>query len=300
MSTLPEPLVPADVDLRDFAFMPLDVLRLRDSDLATLATGEEFKAAVLLWCFAWHQVPAASLPDDDRVLARHSGAGAGWKNVREEALRGFVLCSDLRFYHPVIAEKAIEAWQKRSVASRKGKAGASARWMRGQCPSNGTGNGTGNARAMRKQSPSNGTSNAPEQENNEIAGETDATAIAQAMPKNGKGQGHSSGTYVPAAVAADDPLETIWKTGVQIICATGSKEATARAFLGALCKTHGEAAVAEKIAYLTVHPAADPRGWLRGALANGTDRRHHGSRSAADRVRDANPLTPDPEIDRYF
>lgn len=31
---LPEPLTPPDCDLRDFAFMPLDVARLRDSDLA--------------------------------------------------------------------------------------------------------------------------------------------------------------------------------------------------------------------------------------------------------------------------
>ena len=70
MSEAPDPLVPAEVDLRDFGFMPLDVLRLRDSDLAALANGEEFKAAVLLWCAAWHQVPAASLPNDDRLLAR--------------------------------------------------------------------------------------------------------------------------------------------------------------------------------------------------------------------------------------
>src|SRR5262249_39444810 len=40
--TAPMPPVPADLDLRDFPFMPLDVLRLRDSDLATLASGDEF------------------------------------------------------------------------------------------------------------------------------------------------------------------------------------------------------------------------------------------------------------------
>jgi hypothetical protein len=52
MTSLKPPPIPSDVDLRDFPFMPLDVLRLRDSDLATLTTGEEFKAAVLLWCAA--------------------------------------------------------------------------------------------------------------------------------------------------------------------------------------------------------------------------------------------------------
>lgn len=123
----PNPLVPADVDLRDFAFMPLDVLRLRDSDLATLATGDEFKAAVLLWCASWHQIPASSLPDDDRWLAKHSGAGARWKKVRTEALRGFVRCSDGRLYHEVVAEKALEAWEKKRAQRERTKAATVAR-----------------------------------------------------------------------------------------------------------------------------------------------------------------------------
>ena len=45
---LPAPLVDANVDLRDFAFMPLDVVRLRDSDLAATESPEACWAAVLL------------------------------------------------------------------------------------------------------------------------------------------------------------------------------------------------------------------------------------------------------------
>ena len=108
-----EPLTPLDCDLRGLPFMPLDVVRLMDSDLFALATGEEFKAAIALWCKAWLQVPAASLPDEDRVLAHLSGAGARWRKVREMALRGFVKCHDGRYYHPVVAEKAREAWDRR-------------------------------------------------------------------------------------------------------------------------------------------------------------------------------------------
>ncbi|MGF6633548.1 hypothetical protein OKW39_000699 [Paraburkholderia sp. MM6662-R1] len=114
MRELPDPLTPADCDLRDFAFMPLDVVRLRDSDIAALSTGEEFRSAVLLWCASWHQVPAASLPDDDRVLSQLAGYGrvvAEWKKVREGALRGWIKCSDGRLYHPVVAEKANESWR---------------------------------------------------------------------------------------------------------------------------------------------------------------------------------------------
>ena len=69
----PAPLTHARCDLRDFTFMPLDVVRLRDSDLAALESPEACWAAVLLWAASWHQVPAASLPDDDRVLINPRG-----------------------------------------------------------------------------------------------------------------------------------------------------------------------------------------------------------------------------------
>jgi len=110
---LPEPLTPTDCDLRDFAFMPLDVVRLRDSNLAIQATGDEFRAAVLLWCASWHQIPAASLPDDDATLSSLAGYGRvqkEWIKVRAGALRGWVKCSNGRLYHPVVAEKARDAW----------------------------------------------------------------------------------------------------------------------------------------------------------------------------------------------
>lgn len=116
MVTLPSPLTPADCDLTDFKFMPLLVGRLRDSDLASEQTPEENWAAVLLWGASWHQVPAASLPDVDATIAKWAGymmrgkVDAHWKEVRKGAMRGFILCSDGRWYHPVVAEVAREAW----------------------------------------------------------------------------------------------------------------------------------------------------------------------------------------------
>jgi len=114
---LPEPLTPADCDLRDFQYMELDVSRLRDSKFAATPNAEAFRAGVLLWCAAWHQVPAASLPDDDVELANLAGYGRmpvsvrEWRKVRQEALNGFVRCSDGRLYHDVIAEKALSAFK---------------------------------------------------------------------------------------------------------------------------------------------------------------------------------------------
>lgn len=113
MNELPNPLTPADCDLRDFPFMPLDVVRLCDSDLAALESPEACWAALLLWCKAWHQVPAGSLPDDDRVLAKFTGyqrAPEAWLAIRSGALRGWIKCADGRLYHPVVAEKANEGW----------------------------------------------------------------------------------------------------------------------------------------------------------------------------------------------
>src|SRR5690606_10121485 len=94
----------------------LDVARLRDSDLAIQVGAEEFRAAVLLWCAAWHQVPAASLPDDDKVLAALAGYGrvvSEWRKHREGARYGWVTCNDGRLYHPVVADKGREAWLAR-------------------------------------------------------------------------------------------------------------------------------------------------------------------------------------------
>lgn len=93
--------------------MPLDVVRLRDGDISAISTGDEFRCAVLLWCASWHQVPAASIPDDDIVLAQLAGFGRvvkEWKKVRHGALRGWIKCTDDRLYHHVVAEKANEAW----------------------------------------------------------------------------------------------------------------------------------------------------------------------------------------------
>lgn len=125
------PLTPPDSDLRGLPFMPLDVVRLLDSDLFALSTGDEFKAAVALWCKCWLQLPAASLPNDDRILASLAGFGRdtrGWLKVKAMAMRGFILCDDGRWYHEVIAQKAIEAWGHRLKQRSKSAAGNAKRW----------------------------------------------------------------------------------------------------------------------------------------------------------------------------
>lgn len=111
--SLPDPLVAAEVDLRDFQYMELDVRVLRDSRFAAQVSGDAFRAGVLLWCAAWHQVPCGSLPDDDVELTALSGCGRfikEWKKIRDEALLGFVKCSDGRLYHEAVCAKATQGW----------------------------------------------------------------------------------------------------------------------------------------------------------------------------------------------
>lgn len=125
---VPDPMTPPECDLRDYPWMPLDVRRLLTSETWMLGSAEGKVAALSLWCEAWCQVPAGSLPNNDVILEHLSQARRAWPKVREHALRGWVLCSDGRLYHPVVAEKVRESWERklaqkgRTEAARKAKA----------------------------------------------------------------------------------------------------------------------------------------------------------------------------------
>ena len=118
----PDPPVPPACDLRKLPGFVLNAQRLLGSEFLALASGDEVKAALTLWCRAWHQVPAASLPDDDKVLASFAGLGSDlrrWAKIKPMALRGFVLCGDGRLYHTVLAAEALQAWDRSQAFQRK-------------------------------------------------------------------------------------------------------------------------------------------------------------------------------------
>lgn len=117
------PLVPDEVDLTDFKFMPLEVARLLQSEWWIVACNEDPRravAAVNLWARSWHQRPAASVPDNDIVLASMAMVPLGvWREIRDAVMDAWVKCSDGRWYHPVVAEKALESWgEKRGYRKR--------------------------------------------------------------------------------------------------------------------------------------------------------------------------------------
>lgn len=132
---LPDPLVPAEVDLSDFDYTPVFRVRLFNSTFHARATDAEWRAGFTLWLKSWDQHPSGSLPDDDIDLCRLAELARdlrGWAKVKPMALHGWVKCSDGRLHHPVVAEVVLAAWGKRSSASKKGKLGATIRWLKHQ------------------------------------------------------------------------------------------------------------------------------------------------------------------------
>lgn len=136
--SLPSPPVPPEVDLRDFGFMPVDVVRVRDSQLNAEQSPAENWAAFLLWCASWHQVPAGSIPDSDVWQATQAGyARRGkidpeWHEIRDGARRGYVTCNDGRLYHPVVCEKVLEAWDSKLARHARTAAATAARLAKKQ------------------------------------------------------------------------------------------------------------------------------------------------------------------------
>lgn len=148
LANLPEPLVPAEVDLRGYEFMPFYGDRLLNSDFNARAADNDgaWRAGVTLWWKAWNQVPAASLPNDDVTLAMLAGFGKdrrSWIKVRTVALHGFDLCNDGRLYHRFLAPLAIEAYRRRKAEKDKKQRYRNKTAPGGDLFATGTGTGTG-------------------------------------------------------------------------------------------------------------------------------------------------------------
>lgn len=228
-----EPLTPPDCDLRDFAFMPLDGARLFGSEFHALASDAAWRAGVTLWLKAWHQVPAASLPDDDIQLARLAELGRdvrAWRKAREQALRGWIKCSDGRLYHPVVAEKANEAWSKKQSYRDRSKKGNEKRW----------------ASQKDKQ----------QQSNSDPLGK----ALVFLEPPKGQGEGQGDTSVSNETAPVEDFDKQLWDTARSYL---GPSKAS---LIGKWCKVHGKPAVAAAITQAQVERPADRIEFISGIL----------------------------------
>lgn len=218
MSDLPAPLTPADCDLREFSFMPVDIVRLFGSRFHAIANDAEWRAGLTLWLKSFHQVPAGSIPDDDTELTRMSELGRdvrAWRKVKLVALHGWIKCSDGRLYHPVVCEKADEAWRRKLQQRERGRKGNEARW--GNRAGGPSGDDPGGAQ-RRGRDDEHEIKSAPSRGGEEIAiasqaqSARDAKAILEGSPDGRKGQGHKEEgrkTGRPSVPeAASDPMHT--------------------------------------------------------------------------------------------
>ena len=136
MSATPvrQPLTPAGCDLMNYPRMPVIVQRLLSSETWIESAADPRLGHVLmsLWAASWHQVPTASLPSADGSLYRMSMCPTEreWRRVRARVLRDWVLCSDGRLYHPVLAELAIECWIDKLAQRRRSETGNAKKYGR--------------------------------------------------------------------------------------------------------------------------------------------------------------------------
>ena len=278
----PYPLVSSEVDLQDFAFMPLDVARLRDSDMCSDETPESCWAAVLLWCASWHQVPAASIPNNEQWIAKQAGYASrgridsSWKRVRSGALRGWVLCTDDRLYHPVVAEKAIDAWKSKLAQRWRSECGRIKKhnqrhetsiklqdfdeWIASGCP-----------QGQMLPVPKDKTVASKETHRD------CPDSVSRETPSNRQGEGQGQGDSNSEAKASGgeppkitDPDEIIFGYGVPLLIQAGAKDKDARSFLGGLRKHHGDSALIDKLRECIKAKPLQPLEWLAAALPPGS------------------------------
>lgn len=293
MTDLPAPLTHPECDLSDFQYMELDVRRLRDSKFAASGSGDGFRAGVLLWCAAWHQIPAASLPDDDIELANLAGYGRvvkEWRKVREQALSGFVKCSDGRLYHAVIAEKAVAAFaakerhaygkllerlRKENVKREKEKRQhvgipTFEQWKSGNYP-----------QGIPPEEPTVSGGIPPE---NPLRGNgegTEQNGEGELIPSEANASGASPPTTLPSEM---DDKDKIFTYGVPMLVNAGSTDKAARSFLAGLAKGHGDPAVVQALRDCIRAKAIDPLTWLAAALPPGGGKKTTGKHTGFDQL----------------
>lgn len=274
--TAPAALTPPDADLQDFAFMPLHVARLRDSDLAAEAHPEACWYAVLLWAAAWHQLPAGSLPDNDAVLARLCGLGRDlktFKRRRADALRGWLLCDDGRLYHPVVAEQVLSAWRSK-IEQRH----------RAECARIKKANQRHDTDLPSPDLPTFMSSHYPASVPFLSLGTTPHVPRDKYSKRQGEGQGQGdsisdpvgSGAAAPGdpPAAPPDPDKVMFDSGKALLGRAGMSADAAGRLLGKWRRDHGAAAVITALAAAQREGAIEPKSFIEGALRNAQRPRH--------------------------
>lgn len=109
----PAPLTPPEAAFPRGSYVPLDVDALCRSKAWLVAKRKPAHGYYIinLLVSAWAQRPVASLANDPLALAAAADCDpTHWVSIAPEVMRGWVLCSDNRWYQPTLAQRACECW----------------------------------------------------------------------------------------------------------------------------------------------------------------------------------------------
>jgi hypothetical protein len=286
LSDAPAPLTPADCDLQDFPFMPLMVSRLRKSKAWVKARRNPALGFYMinLWASAWHDVPAGSLEDDDDVLADAAMCEPSkWPKARDEALRGWVKCSDGRLYHPVVSERVLEAWTAKT--ERRDKNDHERDRKRQEREERAQHFATLKAVGIHKPWNTN-LSDLREAVLNLSAGQVSDKAgtvpdLSRLREGQGEGQGQGDSSSVPIGTdgvpPAPPPASTppapksaeemakaeLWRAAVSVLEQGGCPVSQTRTFMGKLVKDYTFPVVQQAVAAAVTEQPADAREYLK-------------------------------------
>lgn len=292
-----KPMTPPDCDLRDFPRMMIDIGRLFASEFDATSDDSAWRCGVTLWLKSFHQVPAASLPDDDAQLARLAGLGRDvrtWMRRRAHALRGWIKCDDGLLYHPVVAEIALEAWLEKLTQRISSGAGNAARWgvefdrdpIMAEIGVSAAllADINPRSRLLSKQLVSVALKRSQRQSHSGVPpGSKDVPPGPINVPPGSQGKGRegnsseeeeSSSASKPAFDASDDPDKAAWTTAVSVLGKTGG-ETEARKFFGRLLAQHKLQAkdLLPSLANVIANGTQDPKSYLTKAAAGVARRR---------------------------
>lgn len=119
--------MPKDTDAPFFNFYPDDFVS--DGDVEAMTT-EEVGAYMLLLCKAWREKPAATIPNDDRVLARWARlTPEHWSECKAAVMAPWKLCKGgLRFVQPRLKKEYDKMLARRRERHESTTIAANARW----------------------------------------------------------------------------------------------------------------------------------------------------------------------------
>lgn len=285
MNGLPDPLTPPDSDLRGLDFMPLFITRLRKSKAWLMAKRQPELGFYMinLWTAAWHEVPAASLEIDDDVLADNAMCDPDtWLLIRDKVLRGWVKCSDGRLYHPVVAERANDAWATRkgfrerlaAVRGKRGKKQATENTTSQTTEQNTQQSAGQTTEQNTERSTGQSTGQTTEQSTGQSTGVKERVESREGRGERGEERKEDSASLRSAAADAAladerDDKTRLWQDGLSILKAlTKRGDGPARKLLGRMVDAIG----ADHVALLAILCRAEiqqpdePIPWIRAAI----------------------------------